>query len=60
MVAGFAHAHVRGDCISETTLISVKLCTLNVMCMVAIIAEAVGDIGMHICAGKWQLLSMVF
>ena len=39
---------------------SVKLCILNVICMVAIIAETVGDIGMHICAGKWQLLSMVF
>ena len=51
---------LRGDCISEATLISVKLCTLNVMCMVAIIAETVGDVGMHICVGKWQLLSMVF
>ena len=40
--------HCGHGCESETTLICVMLCTLIVMCMVAIIAEAVDDLVVHV------------
>ena len=39
--------HCGHGCESETTLIYVMLCTLIVMCMVAIIAETVDDLVVH-------------
>ena len=47
-MCGYIFVHVyTGDCRSETTLISVKLCTLNVVCMVAMIDETVDDVDVH-------------